>query len=308
VLPRLQKLLTIKNKLVGKQLNVKGYLARLAVDPLHYVEEKLTALTRMKGFRCHCIWVARLTGRNSLDVRAHFSQTGIWHRYDESVKTRWFHLSRVLTPRMVSKYFREFGGLHARHDRRPEQSTSAIGAVVSDASVCWGYLATYNTDIGLHDPQVVAWVNEGLQGKDLCARLKSYALYRHCFDRFHLFHQDLAKKYGFPTVAVSMEHSANAVHPARVHLHVFVGVDIKGGVGFMGVPRSAPVRKADLRWEGASVPLVKLTTVRRLSPNAIFHAVATGLYYVVGGKSGEMFRESNMWPIKDFIYGFVSNL
>ncbi len=105
-----------------------------------------------------------------------------------------------------------------------------------------------------------------------------------------------------------MEHSANAVHPARVHLHVFVGVDIKGGVGFMGVPRSAPVRKVDLRWEGASVPLVKLATVRRLSPNAIFHAVATGLYYVVGGKSGEMFRESNMWPIKDFIQCFVSNL
>jgi hypothetical protein len=69
--------------------------------------------------------------------------------------------------------------------------------------------------------------------------LKHFLLYRQCFDRFVILHKALAKNFGFDTVAASMEHSANALHPARVHLHVVVGVDIKGGDGFMVVPRSA---------------------------------------------------------------------
>ena len=105
---------------------------------------------------------------------------------------------------------------------------------------------------------------------------------------------------GFRSVAIAMEHSSHASNPARVHLHAYAGVDIRGGVDFMGMIRPSPLKQTDLIWEGGAVPFVKMTLVRRARPAAIFHAVATGVYYVVGGKSGNMFKESSLVPIQDY--------
>jgi hypothetical protein len=146
---------------------------------------------------------------------------------------------------------------------------------------------------------VISWVNEGIKGDELCQLLREHTLYRECFNRFVSFQKHLAAKMGFRSVAIAMEHSSHASNPARVHLHAYAGVDIRGGVDFMGMNRPSPLKQADLIWEGGAVPFVKMTLVRRARPAAIFHAVATGVYYVVGGKSGNMFKDSSLVPIQD---------
>ena len=114
----------------------------------------------------------------------------------------------------------------------------------------WGYLATYNTDIGLCDAMSTRWVQEGVRGEALKTKLMSHPLYRACFDRFWEWHKDQAVKMGCGMYCASMEHSEHANSPARVHLHSYAGVQISGGVGCMKVPRLLNFNENDLIWEG----------------------------------------------------------
>ena len=103
---------------------------------------------------------------------------------------------------------------------------------------------------------------------------------------------------GFETYCASMEHSDHARNPARIHLHAYAGVHISGGVGWMKSPRSLMILTEEMVWEGCR-PHVRPTTTRRKADAAVFHAVTTGVYYVVGEKIGGMYREANAWPIQD---------
>jgi hypothetical protein len=284
-------------KVVGKTLDVKKYLLELQAQPLRASTCVVNAGSRQKGFRCMVKWVARFSGLNNLELRR--SLQVAWRSYDDEIKARWILLEEVLSIPRVRRFFpddpyRLNGNLPHVQD--------AVDTVARDppaTSLCWGYLATYNTKIGLHDPQVISWVNEGLMGDELCQRLREHPLYRQNFNRFVAFQKDLAVKMGFRSVAIAMEHSSHASNPARVHLHAYAGVDIRGGIDFMGMARMSALNRTSLNWEGGAVPFVKLTIVRRKTPAAIFHAVSTGVYYVVGGKSGNMFKDTSLVPIQD---------
>ena len=98
---------------------------------------------------------------------------------------------------------------------------------------------------------------------------------------------------------MALEHSANAQTPARVHLHVYAGVDIRGGHVLMGVPLARPVSKSSLELPGCAPPHVKFTIIRRPSPATILNGVSTGMYYVAGAKKSNLMLEASMYPFLD---------
>jgi hypothetical protein len=158
-------------------------------------------------------------------------------------------------------------------------------------------LATYNTGLGLQDPDILQWVQQGLRGSALADKLKNHDLIKNAFNRFVSFHKDRADKHGFKTWAVGLEHSMNAKHPARVHLHTYAGVDIRGGHILMGVPLARPVSKSGLTFPGCEAPIVKFTIIRRPSATTILNGVSTGMYYVAGAKESSLMLEASMIPI-----------
>jgi len=295
--PRWSVIINQHTKVVGKTMNVKKYLLELQANPLMVCAFPLKAASRLKGFRCMIKWVSRFSSVANRLISLKMNK--VWRSLEDDIKGRWVLLDQVLAIPRVMRLFPEFRKTHTILGAGVQESNDADDTGSAVGLVCWGYLATYNTKIGLHDPQVISWVNEGIKGDELCQLLREHSLYRQCFNRFVAFQKHLAAKMGFRSVAIAMEHSSHASNPARVHLHAYAGVDIRGGVDFMGMIRPSPLKQADLIWEGGAVPFVKMTLVRRARPAAIFHAVATGVYYVVGGKSGNMFNESSLVPIQD---------
>ena len=241
-------------------------------------------------------WLSKMSRLSIRQVRK-ISQDK-WKSLDEIAKTRWYILYRLLLPG-ASRNKMLMSDVTTSPSNVERPPTSAATNVSSPQALAgWGYLVTYNTQIGLQDPQVMKWVQEGHRGDVLRSKLKSHTLYRACFDRFWAFQKEQAAKMGFETVCVSMEHSENAANPSRVHLHAYAGVSIRGGVGWMKSPRTCPIYCMDLAWEGCR-PHLKPTITRRKSDVVIFNAVATGVYYVVGPKLGNMFKESTAWPIQE---------
>lgn len=295
--PRWSVIINQHTKVVGKTMNVKKYLLELQANPLMVCSGPLKSASRLKGFRCMTKWVSRFSSLANRFTRLKMNK--VWQSLEDDIKGRWVLLDQVLSIPRVARLFPEYRKTNTILGAGVLESNDAGDTGPVAGLVCWGYLATYNTKIGLHDPQVISWVNEGIKGDELCQLLREHTLYRQCFNRFVSFQKHLAAKMGFRSVAIAMEHSSHASNPARVHLHAYAGVDIRGGVDFMGMNRPSPLKQADLIWEGGAVPFVKMTLVRRARPAAIFHAVATGVYYVVGGKSGNMFKDSSLVPIQD---------
>jgi hypothetical protein len=130
-------------------------------------------------------------------------------------------------------------------------------------------------------------------------KLKNHDLHRAAFRRFVTFQRDLAERHRFKTWAVALEHSEHGDHPARVHLHVYAGVDIRGGHLLMGMPQTRPVSKESLEWIGCGAPWVKFTTIKRPSPSTIMLGVSTGMYYVAGAKSSNLMLEASLQPFVD---------
>ena len=88
-----------------------------------------------------------------------------------------------------------------------------------------------------------------------------------------------------------MEHSENGNHPARVHLHVYMGIDVRGGV-FGWVPKEIRVPVEALVFEGLKAK-VHPTGAARKRPAAIVVNVVSAYYYVVGPKLGCLFKRGN---------------
>ncbi len=290
-------------------------LGRLQEDPLHpIVYKKLDSRMRWLAQNEMMTWIARFSGQSVRCVRQELlprlSDMRSWKTEDDKVKAR-FHFLRMLAkePRYKT-LFPEF----TDQVRGRSSAAAASGPAVTVApvkqhvTVCYGFLATYNTNIGQREPRIVRWVQEGIRGEELKQLLMGHPLIKSCFERFAMHLKQIAQKLGFPTWAVCMEHSEHSQHPARVHMHAYAGVDIKSGQGFMGIPRAAAVDRNSLLWEASSPPFVRFTNLRRPSPTSIYNAVASGMYYVAGGKIGSMFLEASLLPFKDSSRGAYSHV
>ena len=85
------------------------------------------------------------------------------------------------------------------------------------------YTAWHTSGGGLHPPNT---------GASLRFQLKRQ-VYRDAFEHLWLFANTLASKHDFAMVNVTLEHSEHSDHKARVHFHIFVGLDLTGGMGFV---------------------------------------------------------------------------
>ena len=79
---------------------------------------------------------------------------------------------------------------------------------------------------------------------------------------------------------------------------MFIGPDLRGGVGFTETPVLTEIKNNEITWNGIC-PNVKPTKPQKRSWNQIYQAVATGSYYVAGPKIGAIMQRSTFKPIED---------
>ena len=289
----------------GKVKPWRYELAMLAKDPMRELNFEMNARLRSDAYYTMVAWISRLSGRSIRVVKQEMVDEWImkrkWKDTDDKVKRRFHFLREIEKEPSFQDAFPELFEKRV-NGRASAMSFVAVGERAQEplpVTQCHGYLATYNTSLGLQDSEVMEWVQQGLRGEDLAIKLKNHDLHKAAFRRFVTFHKDLADKHRFKTWAVALEHSAHANHPARVHLHVYAGVDIRGGHLFMGLPLTRPVSKVSLEWPGCGPPHVNFTRIKRPSPNNILNGVATGMYYVAGAKASNLMLEASMQPFVD---------
>ena len=278
-------------------------LARLAKHPLRDLDLPLNARLRSDAFYAMTAWISRLSGRGIRPVRKDMNdewiKNGKWSSMEDNVKCRFHFLKQLEKESVFQDAFPEV--FEKRPNGRSSQTSFAVvgtsAAEPLPVTQCYGWLATYNTGLGLQDPDILQWVQQGLRGSALADKLKNHDLIKNAFNRFVSFHKDRAEQHGFKTWAVALEHSMNAKHPARVHLHTYAGVDIRGGHLLMGAPSARPVSKSGLAFPGCEAPNVRFTIIRRPSTTTILNGVSTGMYYVAGAKESSLMLEASMIPI-----------
>ena len=289
----------------GKKPCLLYELAHLTKDPMRKLKLPMDWRMRSDAYYNMTAWISRLSGRGIRQVRQEMNEAwirkGKWTQMEEMVKCRFQFLKQL---EKQSKFQDAFPELFSRRPNgRSSQSSFVVEATKSvvplPVTQCHGWLATYNTDLGLHDPEILQWVQQGLRGSELADKLKHHDLLKNAFHRFVSMHKDRAEKHDFKTWAVGLEHSRNAKHPARVHVHTYAGVDIRGGQLLMGVPQARPVSKSGLLLKGCDAPTVRFTVIRRPSPTTILNGVCHGMYYVAGAKESSLMMEASMHPIKD---------
>lgn len=65
-------------------------------------------------------------------------------------------------------------------------------------AIAWyGFLATCSTNIGLREPRILRWVQDGSRGEELKQRLVGHPLMTSCFERFAMDLKQIASASGF---------------------------------------------------------------------------------------------------------------
>ena len=128
-----------------------------------------------------------------------------------------------------------------------------------------------------------------------------FPVYDETFGELWVFASTVANKHHFQPVKVTLEHSKDGDHEARVRFHIFICADIKERERFHEDPESEndffqPVQVVGL------LPNVSPTMTRGKNWGAIYQAVATGAYYVAGLKTTLIMKRSTLEPIQDFAY------
>lgn len=282
-------------RIIGKGRDTAELLRRALSLP--FAEEpgpRYSWRERQQAYRRACSWVRLLGGVSSRRAREDLRDT--WRGLSPAGQYRWHLLDLALQDPKLQNCF-------------PEMTAGSKGLLKPDAGgspgpqgpkqcACFGYLATYNTQLGLKDPMVVNWVNEGRCGQELRDLLSHHPPLLEAFASFVAFHERVAEQCGFKTVCVSMEHSSASPNPARVHFHAYVGTDVRGGHLLMARPKVAPISSSLLCMDEHHKPLVRFSS-GKLRPSIVYNIVAHGIYYVCGAKEGTLRTYSNVSLFKD---------
>ena len=100
------------------------------------------------------------------------------------------------------------------------------------------------------------------------------------------------------TVNLAMEHSAHGDFEARVHVHVFIGPDVRSGVGLGWSPVLVDVNNKEVVWRGIP-PNVKPSKPQKKSWTRSCQAVVAGSFYIAGPKIGSILKRSTFKPAED---------
>ena len=143
---------------------------------------------------------------------------------------------------LVNSFDKTWKCLRSRED---EAQNSEVDYVVRG----YGVSLCYNTTLGQNDPQVIKLLQSSIKGDALRTAMGEMPLYREALDQAWDHFASLGRKLGFPVTAVGIEHSERSDRPGRVHFHVTMNIDIRGGLIGKGVAQVA-VKKSVFEWRG----------------------------------------------------------
>ena len=212
----------------------------------------------------------------------------LWQEISIESKNSWGQLATLFKHTEVQRCAPEF---LPKADRHRNRTLSDRRAVVEDVDklTCRGYGVSLciNTSLGQDDVQVIRILQTGVSGQELRKALAEVACYSKFIDACWVYFEALGKENGFPLVACGLEHSENASHPARVHVHVYMGMDIRGTFFANNAPMGS-IELQKLIWNGVKPGCVRPTLVVRRTHSQIHKAVIQSYYYVAGPKKTQM--------------------
>ena len=283
-----------------RRLRKKGFCATLVLSSMAtktYKPGRLNKGQRTNGRDLYRRVMAVVTGRSIRQV--YESTSANWQNLSMDHQHAWADLARVFaTPtgsewavRLRLKMPQKGSQNLASKKQSPNQGPPGTNLTGYGFSLC------FNTDFGQKNIETVKVVQSGLRGAELREALVKIPEYEQFFDRFYSHFQKLGREVGAPLVAGCMEHSEHGDHPARVHLHCFLGIDIRGGI-YGRAPQELTVTKGQLTFEGLR-PSIGLTTCSRRRNLAIHTSVVQCYYYVAGPKLGCLFSRGEAVLFKD---------
>ena len=252
---------------------------------------------RIRGRTLYFHLLHIITGLKIRDVRS--SHGRVWVDTSVGDKAVWAVLDRVVHHPKIAPEIRFPRGY--RFGRKPLPEGQSADGVDGKKGLEWtGYAFTlsYNTDLGTGDPDVIKLVQSGKTGENLYKGMRGMAIYSEAFADLWEHSNKLARSKRFATVNVGMEHSMHGDWDGRVHFHVFVGPDLRSGIGFAWNPELKTVKADEVMWRG-NRPNVKASRPQKKSWNQIYQAAISGSYYVAGPKIGCIMKRSTHRPIED---------
>ena len=238
-----------------------------------------------------------VTGDGIRNVRKATSQT--WQKVSNEDRHCWYLLHRIahdsrIAPILDMPKKNEKSKLEAASAEYNQGGTKHGPQTWSG----YGFVLSWNTDLGQDDPDVIKLLQSGKVGEDLFRSMKGLTLYQEAFTDLWEHANQVAMRKKLGTVNIGMEHSPNGDHEARVHFHGFLGPDLRSGVGFGWNPVLSEITSEEVKWRGI-YPNIKPTRPQKKSWTQIYQAVATGSYYVAGPKIGSILQRSTFKPIED---------
>lgn len=252
-----------------------------------YKPGRLSAASRTAGRDTYRRVMSVVTGAS---IRTTAKATdAAWAKLSMAHKNAWADLTRILSSPMGSDLSAKLRitALHGPTRTLTDRVEAVRDAPTSTNLTGYGFSMCFNTDFGQKNVDTVRLVQSGLRGADLRTALTKLPEYKDYFDRFYDHFQKVGQELGVPLVACGMEHSENGDHPARIHLHCFAGIDVRGGL-YGRAPREITVPRSSLTFEGLR-PNVGVTTSSRKRNVVIHTAVVQCYYYVAGPKLGCLF-------------------
>ena len=161
IVRRAPQIATLRRCKTGKGQPWRYELAKLARDPMRGLQYSLSARARGDAYYTMTAWVSRLAGRSIRVVRSEMAEDwinkGKWKLTDDTVKCRLHFFKQLEKEPVFQDAFPEL--FDRRVNGRSTQSSFAVVGASAEQPLpvtqCYGYLATYNTNLGLQDSDIM---------------------------------------------------------------------------------------------------------------------------------------------------------
>ena len=283
---RLSRSLPVRRRFRGKQSSAMEILKDWMSGRFVGASHNYPAAYRLTGRDMYRRILAFLTGTSHRAVTE--TTRNVWKKLSIQGQNSWGELAELVKRTEVQECAEEF---LPRHNVGPRDVHKGRQVVVEDVDkdVMRGYgvALCFNTSLGQDDVQVIRILQSGLSGQELRGALAEVACYSKFIDACWAFFEVLGKESGFPLVACGLEHSENGSHPARVHVHVYMGMEIRNTY-FQNNAVMEIIPKKKLNWNGLKPGFVNPTLVARRANSHIVRAITQAYYYVAGPKTSQM--------------------
>jgi len=223
--------------------------------------------------------------------------TTVWKKLSIQHKYHWYLLKRAMS---IVNGSRLQGCVRKRVQLGPDGidqvhcDGNSPGISRPDEVLALGLLLTYQPTLGVDDPQVLAWIRDGMGRDQLRHELTTRPAHRTYFQGFSQFIQHMRTSLGFASCCACMEMGDQSRFAAQVHCHAYLGFLRKESS--LMFAKQISVRLSALMFCNVK-PYVVVT--RGLRGRRLQDSVAQAMHYVVGPKSAGVFRVTDLEPIQD---------